>query len=256
VRSVVSANSGDREEMISLAYREIIAGAGGDMIEATHALARWSVSLLDVSGAGVMMADHHAVLRSVVVSSDLVRALENAELEQGRGPCMEAHRRAEAVIHADLDVADARWPQFGPQARAGGIRAVHAIPVLDAGSAVGVLNLFRSSTGALSDADADLAQSLADAAGTVASPPRSSTQVPVSAEDLAAAVGAAAIIERAKGMLAVRLQVDIGTAYAILRRVAADRGHTVAESAAAVVTGSSDIALPLSIEAAPHPRPR
>jgi GAF domain-containing protein len=241
--------------MISLAFGEITAGADRDGIEAAHALTRWSLRLLDVSGAGVMMADEYGVLRSVMVSSDAVCALEAAELVHGRGPCVESHRLARSVIHADLDVLDARWPEFGPPARADGMRAAHAIPVRGGGVAVGVLNLFRASTGGLSDADADLAQSLADAVGTAVAAQPSSARTTVSAEALAASVAGAAIIERATGMLAARLQVDIDMAYAVLRRVAKDHGHAVGEVATAVVAGSTTIVLPLSVEAVQPQRP-
>ena len=247
MQSIDNASFGDREEMISCAFGEIAAGEVGDTIEAAHALTRWSLRLLDVCGAGVMMADDGGMLRSVMVSSDTVRVLEAAELDQGRGPCVESHRRARAVIHADLDVSDARWPQFGLQARAGGMRAAHAIPVLGGGGAIGVLNLFRASTGGLTDADAALAQALAEAAGTAVSQQRSPTRTPASAEQLAVLFADAAIIERAKGMLAVRLQVDVDMAYTVLRRVARDNDHAVGDLAAAVVTGSTAIALPLSV---------
>jgi hypothetical protein len=248
VYSYNSAGSGDREKMISSAFGEIAAGGDGDVIEAAHALTRWSLRLLDVSGAGVMMADGRGVLRSVMVSSDAVRVLEAAELDQGCGPCVESHRCGDAVIHADLDVSDERWPHFGVDARAGGMRAAHAIPVRGGGTAIGVLNLFRASTGGLTDADAALAKALADAAGTAAFQRPSSIRTSVGAEELATVIADAATIERAKGMLAVRLHLDVDTAYAVLRRVARDHGHGVGELGAAVVTGSTTIALPLSVE--------
>jgi GAF domain-containing protein len=251
VQSIDSADFGDREQMISSAFGEIAAGQPGDVIEAAHALTRWSLRLLDVSGAGVMMVDDLGVLRSVVVSSDAVRGLEAVELDQGRGPCVESHRRARAVIHANFDVSDARWPEFGLQARVGGMRAGHAIPVVGRGTAIGVLNLFRASTGGLTDAESALAQALADAAGAAASQQRSPVRAPVGAEEVAVVFADAAIIERAKGMLGVRLQVDIGTAHAVLRRVARDRDLEVGELAAAVVTGDTTIALPLSVEPQP-----
>jgi hypothetical protein len=247
VPSIDNASSRDRDKMITLAFNEIIAGADGDVIEAAHALTRWSIRLLDVGGAGVMMADDRGVLRSVVVSSETVRALEAAELDRGRGPCVESHRRAFSVIHADHEVVDPRWPEFGSQLRAGGMRAAHAIPVLGAGTALGVLNLFRTSTGGLTDSEADLAHSLADAAGAAVSPRPSPARMPVRAEDLAGAVADAAIVERAKGMLSVRLQVGIDTTHAVLRRVAKDRGLTVGEVATAVVTGRTTVTLPLSV---------
>src|SRR4051794_36495370 len=97
---VGGANSGDRERLIASAFAEINAGVDGDEIEAAHALTRWSVRLLDVAGAGVMVADDRGTLRSVMVSSEAVRVLEAAELDQGQGPCVESHRLSRPVIHA------------------------------------------------------------------------------------------------------------------------------------------------------------
>jgi len=242
------ARSGDRERLISSALGEITAGGAGDVVEAAHALTRWSLRLLDVSGAGVMMADDRGVLRSMMVSSEAVQGLEAVELDLGRGPCVESHRQARPVIHPDLDVPDARWPEFAPQARASGLRAAHAIPMIDRGAAIGVLNLFRTSSGGLTDADAALAQALADAAGTAAA---QKITAPLGAPEVAAAFADAAITERAKGMLSVRLQVDIDTAFAVLRRVARDRGRRVGDLAADVVSGDTTVALPLSVEPQP-----
>jgi ANTAR domain/GAF domain len=238
--------SGDRQRLIASALVEIAGGDDGDPIEAAHALIRWSMRLLDVNGAGVMMADDRGVLHSVMVSSDAVRALEAAELDSGRGPCVESHRSACAVIHPDMDVVDPRWPEFGPMARAGGMRAAHAIPVLGGGSAIGVLNLFRATPGGLADSDAALAHTLAGAVGTtVFHGP--STGTGVGAEQLVSALADAAVVDRAKGMLAVRLRVDIDTAYTVLRHVARVRGCAVGALAAEVVAGSADITLPLTV---------
>jgi len=247
------ASSGDRARLISFALREIAAGGDGDVIEAAHALTRWSLRLLDVSGAGVMMLDDRGVLRSMMVSSPAVLALEADELARGRGPCVESHRNARAVVHADFEVRDERWPEFGRPA--GGMRAAHAIPVPGDGAAVGVLNLFRASIGGLTDADAALAQALADTAGDTACRLLSPARPALSAEQLAVAVADEAIIERAKGMLAVRLRIDIDTAAAVLRRVARDRGHSPGEVAATVVAGDNTITLPLSVGRAPAPPP-
>jgi hypothetical protein len=246
-----SGMSGDRQRLVASALVEIAAGDDGDSIEAAHALIRWSMRLLDVNGAGVMMADHRGALRSVMVSSDAVRALEAAELDRGRGPCVESHLSACAVIHPDIDVVDPRWPDFGPLARAGGMRAAHAIPVLGGGTAIGVLNLFRATPGALTDSDAALAHALAGAVGTAVYHGPSSTGTGVGAEQLASALADAAVIERAKGMLAVRLRIDIDTALAVLRQVARDRDCALGALAGDVVAGTAGISLPLTV--APQP---
>lgn len=241
--SIDRPDTGDRARLVARALDEISAGSGGDMIEAVHALTRWSVRLLDVTGAGVMMADTRGVLRSMMVSSEAVRVLEAAELDSGRGPCVESHRSSREVIHPDVDIADTRWPEFGTHARAGGMRAAHAIPVHGGGAAIGVLNLFRSTVGGLGEIDARLAQSMADAAGTKVN----ETPRPADPESLTVAIGDAAIVERVKGMLAVRLGIDVDTAHAVLRRVAGDEGRTVVDLAAAVAAGTATVTLPLSL---------
>jgi hypothetical protein len=245
-----SGMSGDRERLIASALREIAAGEDSGAIQAADALVRWSMRLLDVNGAGVMMADHRGALRSVMVSSDAVRTLEATELERGRGPCVESHRTASAVIHADVDVVDARWPEFGHSARVGGMRAAHAIPVLGGGTAIGVLNLFRATPGGLTNSDAELARALTGAVGDTVGgtvyPEQPSTGSPVSADEMAAAFADAAVIERAKGILAMRLRVDIDTAYAVIRHVARERHRAVGDLAADVVAGSVSITLPLT----------
>jgi hypothetical protein len=238
--------SGDRDRLVASALLEIAAGDDGGPIVAADALISWSMRLLDVDGAGVMMADDRGVLRAVMVSSDAVRVLEAAELDAGRGPCVETHRTARAVIHADVDVADARWPQFGPTARAGGMRAAHGIPVFRGGTAIGVLNLFRATPGGLTDADTDLAHALTGAVAGAVDPEQSPTGSPDGAGEVAAGSADTAVIEQAKGMMAVRLQVDIDTAFAVLRHVARDRSCTVGDLAAGVVDGTASITLPLT----------
>ena len=76
MNGIDSGISVDREQRVAGAFVEIAAGGDGDAIEAAYALASWSMRLLDVKGAGVMMEDDRGVLRSVIVSSDAVRDLE------------------------------------------------------------------------------------------------------------------------------------------------------------------------------------
>ena len=65
--------------------------------------------------------------------------------------------------------------------------------------------------------------------------------------ELAAAIADAAIVQRATGMLAARLRIDIDTARAVLRRVAVNRDLNVGRLADGVVAGTATITLPLSV---------
>jgi hypothetical protein len=55
------------------------------------------------------------------------------------------------------------------------------------------------------------------------------------------------MMERAIGMLAVRLAVDLETAAAVLRLVARDTRQPQPVLASAVISGEATIALPLSV---------
>jgi hypothetical protein len=131
------------------------------------------------------------------------------------------------------------------------VRSAHAIPVLGGGAAIGVLNLFRAAPGGLGDADGALAHLLVDAVNATLYHGSLPTGTLVGADQLMAAVTDTVVIERAQGMLAVRLRIDLDTAYAVLRHVARDGERTVSAVAAQVVAGTADITLPLCV--APPP---
>ncbi|GAA2567849.1 GAF and ANTAR domain-containing protein [Winogradskya consettensis] len=238
--------AGERGSLIGRAFGEIAAGREGDAMTAAHALTRWSMRLLDVEGAGVMMADHHGVLRTMVVSSEAIRVLEAAELQAGSGPCVESHRRSLSFFLLDTEVPDTRWPGFGAQARVAGMRAAHAVPVLHDNEAIGVLNLFRSAPGAFSESDTVLAWELADAASAAVST-RRSAPAGADAGQVRAAVAGAALVERATGMLAVRLRIDPDTAGGVLRLAATQAGRSPSDLASAVISGEASIVLPLPV---------
>ncbi|WP_198171298.1 ANTAR domain-containing protein [Actinoplanes awajinensis] len=239
----------DRNRLIARAFVELTAtgSQGGHVLDVAHTLARWSLRLLDVSGAGVMLPDRRGRLTSMAVSSEAVRVLEHEELAAGRGPCVESHRQARELVFADVDITDARWPDFGGSARASGIRAVHAFPMLTEDMAVGVLNLFRPSTGGLAGPDSHLARSMAAAAGDTVRRLQREAQAQVRIDELTTALAEATSVERAKGMLAVQLRLDLDTVSAVLRHTARARGLRVGQLAEAVLAGTATIDFPLVV---------
>ena len=67
-----------------------------------------------------------------MAASDAVgRKLAALHVELGEGPCLEAARRGERVLVADLGAADAveRFPRFAAKALAGGVSAVYSFPL-------------------------------------------------------------------------------------------------------------------------------
>ena len=68
--------------------------AGFDVIDFLHVLTDRSVQLLDVSAAGLLLADPRGELRVVAASSQAVRLLELFQLQNDQGPCLDCFRAA------------------------------------------------------------------------------------------------------------------------------------------------------------------
>src|ERR1700736_2019294 len=103
--------------------------AGFDVIDFLHVLTDRSVQLLEVSAAGLLLADPRGELRVVAASSEAAPLLELFQLQNDKGPCLDCFRSGRPVAAADLAAAAARWPQFAPAARQAGFAAVHALPM-------------------------------------------------------------------------------------------------------------------------------
>src|SRR6202000_2168018 len=95
-----------------------------DIIDFLHVLTRRSVELLDVSAAGLLLADLRGELRVVAASSEAARVLELFQLQSDQGPCLDCFRSGHPVAAPDLR-ADQRWPRFAAVAGRGGFSAVH-----------------------------------------------------------------------------------------------------------------------------------
>jgi transcriptional regulator with GAF, ATPase, and Fis domain len=127
--------------------------AGFDVIDFLHVLTDRSVQLLDVSAAGLLLADPRGELRVVAASSEAARLLELFQIQNDQGPCLDCFRSGRPVAAADLAAAATRWPRFAPAARQAGFAAVQALPMRLREQVIGALNLFRADPGALPPAD-------------------------------------------------------------------------------------------------------
>jgi hypothetical protein len=93
------------------------------VIDFPHVLTERSVQLLDVSAAGLLLADPRGELRVVAASSEAARLVELFQLQNDQGPCLDCFRSGQPVAVADLAAAAQRWPRFAPAARQAGFAA-------------------------------------------------------------------------------------------------------------------------------------
>jgi GAF domain-containing protein len=209
-----------------------------DVVDLLDQLVAASVSLLDVSAAGLLLDDQRGHLALVASSSEGTRLLEIFQLQSNEGPCLDCVRTGALVTSADLEADRDRWPLFVPEALAAGFRSVTAVPLRLREQTIGGLNMFSDTATLLADEDRDLAQALADVATIGILQQRSAHRTSVLAEQLQHALSSRVVIEQAKGVIAERDQVDMDVAFATLRKHARDHNLKLGEVALAVVRGS------------------
>jgi transcriptional regulator with GAF, ATPase, and Fis domain len=237
--------------------------AGFDVIDFLHVLTDRSVQLLDVSAAGLLLADPRGELRVVAASSEAARLLELFQIQSDQGPCLDCFRAGQPVAAADLAGALARWPRFVPAARQAGFAAVQALPMRLRDQVIGALNLFRATPGAFDPANVRVGQALADVATISLLHERSMRHSDTLNEQLQTALNSRVIIEQAKGKLAERLGLDMNQAFSLLRGQARARNLRLSDLAQAVIDGTQTLTRqtatrprqPAARQVQPRPRP-
>ena len=214
-----------------------------DIIDFLHVLTSRSVELLDVSAAGLLLADPRGELRVVAASSEAARLLELFQLQSDQGPCLDCFRSGRPVSATDLS-ADQRWPRFTAAAGQAGFSAVQALPMRLRDQVIGALNLFRGTVGSFDPEVVHVGQALADVATISLLHDRSMRRTDSLNEQLQTALNSRVVIEQAKGKLAERLGIDVNQAFTVLRDQARNRNQRLSDLARAFVDGTQAITGP------------
>ncbi|MGW0331675.1 GAF domain-containing protein [Streptomyces sp. NPDC003011] len=215
-----------------------------DVIDLLHRLSTRCVELLDVSAAGILLADAHGELQIIAASDEHTRLLELFALQHDQGPCVECYRTGAARTNIDLTRTEvtAGWLRFATRARETGYVATHAIPLRLRNRVVGALNLFQSTAHRLGDEDIALAQALADVATIAILQQRTLEQSHLENSQLENALTSRVLIEQVKGVLAERWNTSVDDAFAAFRSYARARRMRLSELALRIIAGEFDTA--------------
>jgi GAF domain-containing protein len=213
-----------------------------DVIDLLQRLSARCVELLDVSAAGILLADAHGELQIIAASDEHTRILELFALQHDQGPCVECYRTGNARTNIDLARPEATesWLSFAARARATGYVATHAIPLRLRSRVVGALNLFQTGAHRLGDDDIALARALADVATIAILQQRTLEQSHVENSQLETALSSRILIEQAKGVLAERWNTSVDGAFAAFRSYARAHHLRLSEFAAQIISGDFD----------------
>jgi hypothetical protein len=212
-----------------------------DVIDFLQNLTERSVELLDVEAAGLMLADQRGQLRVVASSAESARLVEVFELQNSEGPCLDCFHTGKQVVNLDAAQMRARWPKFSAEAASLGFQSAHALPMRLRERVIGAINLFASTSSALSDDDVAVGQAMADIATIGLLQERAGREKNVLAEQLQAALNSRVMIEQAKGVLAERAQTSPDDAFVIMRAHARRQNRRLTEVAAGLLDGTVQI---------------
>ena len=189
-----------------------------------------------VTGAGItIMGSDHA--GPICVSNPKVRALEDLQFTIGQGPCHDAFATRRPVHAARLDTAASdRWPPFVDLAKASGINAVFAYPLVSDDAKIGVLTLYQESEGDLSETQDDDSVALAEILAETLLSLQDAATAGTLAPSLQGAVSYRAEIYQASGMIAIQLNVPAEEAMMRIRAHAFANDRTLHDVAADIVT--------------------
>lgn len=219
---------------------------------ALHALARFFVAessigetLLRVSEittaampsaqlAGISMLDENGRPTTAIFTDPDAPEIDAAQYESGRGPCLDAWRQQRVVRIDDMDGAADEYPEFAKAADAHGVKSTLSLP-LAAGRPVGALNLYARVANGFSAEDETMGVDLAAAASIVLANSSAYWEATQLSEQLTQAMQSRAVIEQAKGMLMLRLQVDEDAAFGALRSMSNATNRKLFEVAADVI---------------------
>ena len=212
--------------------------AGYDVVDLLQTLVDTCADLLDASAAGLMLADPAGELAVVASTSEKSRLVETMQLSSGFGPCVQCFSTGAPVTVSDVAELGDEWPGFREAALEQGFRSVHGVPLRLRGNVIGTLNLFRTTTGALSDEDLSVAQGLADVATIGILQERAIREADIAKNQLQHALDSRVLIEQAKGVIAYMRDVDMDEAFQTLRSYSRNNGLNLRDVAELVVNRS------------------
>jgi transcriptional regulator with GAF, ATPase, and Fis domain len=218
-----------------------------DLSDFLHILVERCVELLDVSAAGVLLADQRGGVRMAAASSENAELLELFAADTHDGPCVECVSTGLPAGSDDLSAETDRWPRFVAAAEMCGFEAAHALPMRLRRDVIGALSLLNTVGNGTHSMTAQLGQALADIATIGILQQRAISHAEVLAEQLQSALNTRVLIEQAKGMLAAHSNtLNPEQAFTMLRGYARAHRLQLTKLAHEVINGTASIAAILS----------
>ena len=191
---------------------------GGNLEFGTKRLCEVCCEITNMTGAGIMLMSGDVPRGSLCTTGPVSALIEQLQYTLGEGPCMDAYNHDRPVLEPNLaQPITARWIGFSGPAIEAGVRAIFGFPMPVGAIRLGALNLYRDRPGSLSDDQHADALVMADVAAHAVLAIQAHAPPGRLAAELEAGADFQYVVHQAAGMVAVQLDVSIGTALIRLR---------------------------------------
>ncbi|MBY5163191.1 GAF and ANTAR domain-containing protein [Salsipaludibacter albus] len=211
-----------------------------DIGEMLYRLTDQVVEVLEIDGAGVVLADDDDQLALVSTTDKRVATLQELQLENGRGPSIQAFHDNAQVASSDL-AADDRWPELAAAARDQGLAAVAGLPMPVHEQRIGALDLWTVEPHDWTDEELRVGQVLANMASGYVLNNLELSESRDLAQQLQHALDSRVIVEQAKGIVAGKLDITPSDAFGLLRRHARSTSTKLHHVCQRIVDGDLDL---------------
>ena len=155
-------------------------------------------------------------------TDDIVPAIDDAQYETGKGPCLDAYRHG-GVNRIEFTSEDTRWPEFSRAAAAAGVRSTLSLPMRVGDEQVGALNLYSSTPDRFSETHQRLGLMFAEQAAVAIANTEMFLRVRVMSSQLEEALKSRDVIGQAKGILMATRKITDDAAFECLRAASQHR---------------------------------
>ncbi|MBF4616319.1 ANTAR domain-containing protein [Curtobacterium sp. VKM Ac-1376] len=206
-----------------------------DLVDLLQSLVDNATDLFHASAAGILLTNQWQELEVIASTSERSSFIGLMQLETGEGPCVEAFTTGQTVSVENPAEMRHRWPRFADASEQLGYASVHSVPLRLRDTTLGSMNLFRETAGTLNTEDAIAVRALTDVATISTLQHRTDEHADLVQNQLEHALESRIVIEQAKGFLSHTHQIDLDTAFTLLRSYARSHQTRIADAARDVV---------------------
>jgi hypothetical protein len=202
-----------------------------DVADTLAGIVRACCELYPSDSVAILLRTPDGALDLLSSSSHHVDALELLQIQSHHGPCVECLSTNETVTATSQDELVQRWKDVGEAIVSAGFDGAHAFPMHWHGEAIGGLNIFVQGD---TPPNLEVGQLIADLAtlAVLRTGELSTAQIISRMHD---AMAARALIEQAKGALAVLENTDLDGAYTRLMARTESTGRGLTDTAMEVI---------------------